>query len=313
MQINNIVVGYDGFENANPLPELALALAKEHNAHIHVVNVVERLPKRRWFSSDVSAEELHAEVLDERRQQLEAALADYAKAGLSVHAVIRDGSPHVELVRHVLDVDGDLLAITDEPIGEGARGFKTVTMKLLRSCPCPVLTQRAAKHSGYRMVMAAIDLTAESDTGTSPNDQILEAAKLLAKREGAKLLLFNAWAVWGEKLMRSRGGDSTSDVQELLHKARDEAELALNALVERHRLAELDHDILLGKGEARNLLPEAIDHYKVDLLVMGTLSRAGLPGLLIGNTAERILNSLPCSVLTIKPDDFVTPVGPPQG
>jgi nucleotide-binding universal stress UspA family protein len=46
----------------------------------------------------------------------------------------------------------------------------------------------------------------------------------------------------------------------------------------------------------------------VDVLVMGTVARGGIPGMLIGNTAERVLRKLPCSVLTVKPDGFESPV-----
>jgi universal stress protein E len=42
--------------------------------------------------------------------------------------------------------------------------------------------------------------------------------------------------------------------------------------------------------------------------VMGTLGRAGIGGILIGNTAETILNRIDCSVMAIKPRGFVTPV-----
>jgi nucleotide-binding universal stress UspA family protein len=41
---------------------------------------------------------------------------------------------------------------------------------------------------------------------------------------------------------------------------------------------------------------------------MGTVSRTGVAGLLIGNTAEKVLNQVGCSVLTVKPDGFITPV-----
>ena len=41
---------------------------------------------------------------------------------------------------------------------------------------------------------------------------------------------------------------------------------------------------------------------------MGTLSRGGVAGLLIGNTAERVVNRVDCSLLTIKPEDFISPV-----
>ena len=49
-------------------------------------------------------------------------------------------------------------------------------------------------------------------------------------------------------------------------------------------------------------------NYEPDLVVMGTLARTGIPGLIVGNTAESILNNLDCSVLAIKPSGFVTPV-----
>jgi nucleotide-binding universal stress UspA family protein len=44
------------------------------------------------------------------------------------------------------------------------------------------------------------------------------------------------------------------------------------------------------------------------LVVMGALSRSGLKGLFIGNTAERVLDRLTCDVLIIKPAHFKTRV-----
>jgi nucleotide-binding universal stress UspA family protein len=41
---------------------------------------------------------------------------------------------------------------------------------------------------------------------------------------------------------------------------------------------------------------------------MGTVCRTGIPGLIIGNTAERVLDVVDCSVLTVKPEGFVSPV-----
>ena len=56
------------------------------------------------------------------------------------------------------------------------------------------------------------------------------------------------------------------------------------------------------------MIPELATAKEVELIVMGTVSRTGVAGLLIGNTAERILHQVDCSVLTVKPDGFVTPV-----
>jgi nucleotide-binding universal stress UspA family protein len=62
------------------------------------------------------------------------------------------------------------------------------------------------------------------------------------------------------------------------------------------------------KGEAGALIPELAEKMEVDLIVMGTVGRGGIAGLLIGNTAEEILQQVDCSVLAVKPDGFVSPV-----
>mgnify|MGYP000211081798 CR=1 FL=1 len=45
-----------------------------------------------------------------------------------------------------------------------------------------------------------------------------------------------------------------------------------------------------------------------DLLVMGTLEHRQIPGFFIGNTAEKTLAAVDCSVLAVKPGSFRTPV-----
>lgn len=61
-------------------------------------------------------------------------------------------------------------------------------------------------------------------------------------------------------------------------------------------------------GSAEEQLPLFATKNHCDLLVMGTVARTGISGLLIGNTAEDILSQLKCSVLAIKPKGFVSPI-----
>ena len=62
------------------------------------------------------------------------------------------------------------------------------------------------------------------------------------------------------------------------------------------------------KGFPSKVIPEFAQKIDADLVVMGTIGRTGIPGLIIGNTAEDILNQIHCSVLAVKPADFVSPV-----
>jgi nucleotide-binding universal stress UspA family protein len=41
---------------------------------------------------------------------------------------------------------------------------------------------------------------------------------------------------------------------------------------------------------------------------MGTVARTGIDGLFMGNTAESIIGQLDCSILTVKPPGFTSPV-----
>jgi len=64
----------------------------------------------------------------------------------------------------------------------------------------------------------------------------------------------------------------------------------------------------LVQGTPSEMVPEQTRVLFADTLVMGTVARVGIPGLLIGNTAEDTLNQVTCSVLTVKPPDFECPL-----
>ena len=82
----------------------------------------------------------------------------------------------------------------------------------------------------------------------------------------------------------------------------------LGELLQLYDLENLKHQVYMLNGEAGRLIPALAAAREVELIVMGTVSRSGVAGLLIGNTAEKVLNQVDCSVLTVKPDDFITPV-----
>lgn len=62
------------------------------------------------------------------------------------------------------------------------------------------------------------------------------------------------------------------------------------------------------KGEPEDVVPKYVDEHAIDLVVMGTVARTGISGLVIGNTAERVLQRLRVSVLATKPPGFTSQV-----
>ncbi len=51
-----------------------------------------------------------------------------------------------------------------------------------------------------------------------------------------------------------------------------------------------------------------VDNNSIDLVVMGTVARTGIAGFIVGNTAEKLLPRISCSILALKPEGFRTPV-----
>jgi nucleotide-binding universal stress UspA family protein len=63
-----------------------------------------------------------------------------------------------------------------------------------------------------------------------------------------------------------------------------------------------------GEGEPARAISHFIDRNGIDLVVTGRVARTGIRGLVMGNTAERVLQRLRGSVLAVKPPGFVSPV-----
>ncbi|MGB5844849.1 MAG: universal stress protein, partial [Anaerolineales bacterium] len=89
---------------------------------------------------------------------------------------------------------------------------------------------------------------------------------------------------------------------------RDAHKRSLGELLQLYDLENQKHQVYMLKGEAGNLIPALAAAKEIEIIVMGTVSRTGIAGLLIGNTAEKVLRQVDCSVLTVKPEGFITPV-----
>ncbi len=308
-----ILVGYDGFEGKNTLPAIASALAKEHGAKLHLVHVASEPPRQSWWSRDSGAQEAYEAELVRKGARLEEMLTTARKNGVEATTAIRTGAPDVELIREAVAVGADLVIVTDEFIHrKGKRGFGAVTMKLLRYCPVPVLAKRDPRKYRHREIVASLDLetnSGEANAGEANlNEAIIAMAAAVAGRADAKITLFHAWSLWGEQMLRDHRQMQPEKLRELLAETKGGLEAEATRLSAFPALEGLEVGIELRKGEAREVLPEFVEEQKVDIVVMGTIGRSGLRGAIMGNTAERILNGLSCSVLAVKPSGFRSPV-----
>ncbi|XOV87332.1 MAG: universal stress protein [Pseudomonadota bacterium] len=282
----------------------AMELAAHNNATITVVDVVAQVGTND-HSLDESIKALQAALVKERREVINSLITETTPKESAVRArslVIDGEKDFIEVIRLVVRDGYDLLikSVNKGSLISGAI-FGNVDLRLMRQCPAPVWLIKPAKRK-ITNILAAVDLTSDDKATIGVSTQVLDIASGVARREKAQLHVVTAWEPpvnpeIRKKLEADAWTSMVARYKEQIH----------------HRFARLvdklgDHDIIehIIRGKPDAAITKLATEYDVDLLVMGTLSRSGIPGLLIGNTAERVLSEVKCSVLTCKPRGFKT-------
>jgi len=307
-KFRNILV-YVGGTNCVAL-DRAVSLAQHNNAKLTIMSVVHP-PSRafRVISREQDIEDLKHFVIHSREEELTALVDNHVPRAIDVEVLVRMGRPHVELIRQVQTAGHDLLMKTAEGSGLLKRTIYGSTARdLMRQCPCPVWIVKPEHHRPFTRVLAAVDVEPDSDCEIHAglNRRIMELATSLAEREKAELYVTHVWSLWAESTLKNH--ISVSERLKLVTNQKEASRRAFNELLAPWGLSTRDPNVSMIKGVAEVMIPEIVDDSEIDLLVMGTICRTGLPGLVIGNTAERVLSAVDCSVLTLKPEGFVSTV-----
>ncbi|MCG8589196.1 MAG: universal stress protein [Proteobacteria bacterium] len=283
----------------------AASLARQSGAPLTLVRVLDGAGRmQRWAQRGIDTA-LRRVIEESQRQLLEERAGALRDAGLDVRVEVRWGSPWLELIQCVLQDGHDLVVKTAEGAARG-RGlfFGSTALHLVRKCSCPVWVVGSADEAPDRRVLAAID-PAEGETRSAIARRILNLAVSMAGEKG-EVHAVAAWRAEGESLLRSRV--RPDEMAAYTRAARDGARASLDrALATAGNPAKPEH-VHLVKGEPRDVLPALIEREAYDLVVLGSLGRVGIAGLLIGETAETLIRSVRSSILVVKPPGFVSPV-----
>jgi len=308
-RFNNILLAAGGEGWEKTALQKAAALAGNNRARLTIVDVIEELPRdMRILVTAIHLGDLQKLAVAERRKQLAHLIAPFKSRGLRVSARVLVGKPFIELIREVLRNKHDLVIRAAKKNSGLKMVFGSTAMHLMRKCPCPVWIVKQENRKNTGGVMAAVDPDPNDGKRNALNNKIMELAASLARMEERAFHPVHVWKLYTERMLVSRGGLSHEEVEKLARTVRAEREAWLGELVDTYAPGTPPSRIHLLKGEADVLIPQAAKKEKIGLIVMGTVSRTGISGFLIGNTAEKILNRVDCSVLTVKPEGFVTPV-----
>lgn len=286
----------------------ALALSRSSGADLCVLVMYTALPPE--LGQHQAA---HEQFL---RTQVQNAIVELGRrAGASVDpAAIRvevEGGRTSELraIRHVLDGGYDLLIKQAVP-GERGWGFRSLDMHLLRKCPRPLwLVREPSENAAEPRFVVAIDPLDEDAAGRELAVELLRTAEGLAATHGAELHVLSCWDYEFEVFLRDSSFVRTpaKEIDRMVWEKQRLHRQALDTLLSRAGI-DFPYRLHHRRGSPDKVIPAFTREQGIDLLIMGTLARTGVPGFFIGNTAENVLQQLQCSLLALKPPGFVSPV-----
>lgn len=295
-RFKNILAVFNNIIGDDDTLAQAAALAKRNEARLTVVEVIEDAVWRPSF-------------IAEREKHLHRLTASFQQEGVTLGSAVLKGTPFLEIIRQVLRENHDLVVMT----ADGAGGYRdlffgSTSLRLMRKCPCPVWVTKPGPQNSYARIMAAVGPAPDEMSEHRLNATIMDLASSLAHLNDSELHVVHAWDVTGNDI-DTLGSETTDEIRsQILQKHEQVHREPLERLLDRYKLQDPKHRIHLVRGAPEFMLPQLASTVGIDLMVMGTISRTGIPGFIIGNTAELILRQVSCAVLTVKPEGFVTPV-----
>lgn len=281
-------------------------LARRNDADVTLIDVIDVAQGiRAWGSQGLAPEMVSAlRSAAEGRLQQVSRLFEHVTPRIE----IREGVDFVEVINQVYVGGHDMLLVGSHPRSTVSARLDPTLAHLLRKCPAPVWVVDEGHRQGDVMVALGPEY---DDEGRALNRTLLELGSSLAERVAVRLHVVHAWKVAGESLLiGSRVSIPRDQIDGLIADTeRLAGDLVQSAVSEVPRARDAEVHLLQGRPEEE--LVAIAERLEPSVVVMGTVARKGIAGLIVGNTAERVLATLDASLLAVKPPWFVSPVPPP--
>ncbi|HEX5443556.1 MAG TPA: universal stress protein [Pirellulales bacterium] len=307
--LKKILVGVDPRQGGLSKPaaeaaKQAIWLAKQASAEITFLSAIDPPPKQDDLETLLRDARPTAEQFEAACRASLGSLIEQAQQQ-NVHATskIAFGTGWIELMREAVDGHYDLVFVGTRNQGVIRRAlFGSTAMKLLHNCPAPVWVTKPEPHPAPKKMLVTSDFSEVSE-------KALRLAVGIGLACGANMHLIHV--VKEDFALLSDAEEEEARREESYH----EQDIAA---AHRRLQGQLGHVLAdFGPGKisiaedtavADHAIAKYAESHQIDLLVLGTSARHGLAGVFVGNTAERLLPTVDCSLLVVKPDGFECPV-----
>jgi universal stress protein E len=287
----------------------AAALARATGARVELFHAVtapltqSRRIGRRMMDLDLSAEE----SLRLSQKGVERIARSKLLQGCRVSAVtVWEKPAHEAIVRRALATHSDLIINGTRSRGPANRLLLRHTdWELVRHSPIPLLLVKSVRQAGKEVILAAIDPLHANAKPAGLDGRILDAAGGLATALKGTLHAFHSYMPLSVTLAAGVGEPVVWDNSELDANHMQQVVRGFSRALRGTAIPPRRRHLQM--GDVATELAASARRLRATLVVMGAVSRSGLERLIIGTTAQRVLDDLKCDVLIVKPRGLESP------
>jgi nucleotide-binding universal stress UspA family protein len=293
-QLKKIIVGHDLAAGGEMAIRSAVVLANRCDAALRLVHVVEPLEPYQRISHPLTSPYTLEEIAQKTGARLEALSKNPKLDHLHVEYEVRRGKPFVELIIAGRAWLADLIVVggasrTEEPF------LGSTSERILRKAQIPVMVAKKRLSSEAKIFLVPTDFS-------SCARKAAQEAVMLAKRFDGRVVFFHALDTYASYIIvyAHELGISVPIPPPMPEEIEPEWEAFLSGLP----LEKVDWEKSTGEGQAATTIVRQAENIQADMIVIGTHGRSGLPHMLLGSVAEKVVRTASCSVLTIRPEAF---------
>jgi nucleotide-binding universal stress UspA family protein len=305
---HGILVATDFSPPADTALQQAVWLTQTTGASLSLVHV---LPLRMASSADpkldlylellkdeVDAEELQSEAIEEAQAKLRK-IVERTGVSTDVQTNVYIGESYVEITRAVQQGGCDLVLAGTRGLARWEEFFVGSTAKrLIRNCPSSVWIVKPEHVGRPKVVLAATDFSPVSSKAVQQGHWIAQQAQAA----------FHLLHVVDSKDVPEDAISHVTEGSSLQQEIVEEATKRMERFVDSLGVDRASIQVHQSWGTPWQEIRRAAKYQAADLVVIGTVGRSGVKGLLLGNTAEKVLDACDCSILAVKPDEFQSPL-----
>jgi len=260
-----------------------------------------------YAGGDLGMPDLQRSIQQRALHQLENIADRLRRHSLKVNVCAQWDYPAFEaIVRRAMRIKADLIVSSVHAGRHRLPSLMRLTdWELVRLSPIPVLIVKNAHPYRRPAILSAVDPAHAFSKPLQLDRRILRTGRMLSESLRGTLHAVHAYArVPGGALPEM--GITPSLIEDITRQAERDARVRLDRALRATRIAR-SRRYLVARDPVNGIV-EAARRSRSAIVVMGAISRSGFRRLLIGNTAERILDELSCDVLVVKSSKFRTRV-----